>query len=182
MPNHILICLPTYGEEVHVNFMFSLIELTRAITDAGSSYETMHVASSQIIRARNFFGNYFLDRSEFTHLLFLDTDMRFPTEGVMKLIAANKAVAGMAYPFRRMNLDHTISADDNGLTVRKLLEKYADFTVAPLTDEEGSVSFVDGFIEAEHVGTGVFLATREAFEATKPFSDCSGHRRNMQRC
>ncbi len=172
MAHHILICLPTYSEEVHVNFAFSLLDLTRAITDAGSTYQTMHVASSQIIRARNFFANYLLNRPEFTHLLFLDTDMRFPAAGVMRLLAADKAIAGLAYPFRKMHLDQPITVEDSGLTVRQLLEKYADFTVAPLTDDEGNVTFKGGFIEAEHVGTGVFLAKREAFEATIPFTEC----------
>jgi hypothetical protein len=173
MPSHhVLICLPTYSEEVHVNFAFSLLDLTRALTDSGSTYETLHVASSQIIRARNFFANYFLNHPEFTHLLFLDTDMKFPATAVMRLLAANKIVSGVAYPFRRMNLDGAISAADVGLTVRQWLEKYADYTVSPLTEEDGSVSFANGFIEAEHVGTGVFLARREAFEATKPFTEC----------
>jgi hypothetical protein len=173
MPSHhVLICLPTYGEEVHVNFAFSLLDLTRALTASGASYETLHVASSQIIRARNFFANYFLNRPEFTHLLFLDTDMKFPASSVMKLLAANKAVAGVAYPFRRMNLDGPISAEDVGLSMRDWLQKYADYTVSPVTDADGNVSFSNGFIEAQHVGTGVFLAQREAFEATKPFTDC----------
>jgi hypothetical protein len=29
---------------------------------------------------------------------------------------------------------------------------------------------VDGFVEAEHVGTGIFLARRDAFEVAKPFT------------
>ncbi|SAL16671.1 hypothetical protein AWB64_01014 [Caballeronia sordidicola] len=173
MPSHhVLICLPTYGEEVHINFAFSLLDLTRALTDSGSTYETLHVASSQIIRARNFFANYFLNHPNFTHLLFLDTDMKFPASSVLRLLAADKAIAGVAYPFRRMNLEGTISADDIGLSMSDWLQKHADYTVSPLTDKDGSVSFTNGFIEAEHVGTGVFLAQREAFEATIPFTEC----------
>ena len=101
---HVLICLPTYSEEVHINFAFSLLDLTRALTDSGSSYEMLHVASSQIVRARNFFANYFLNHPKFTHLLFLDTDMKFPAEAVIKLLAANKALPGVAYPFRRFRI------------------------------------------------------------------------------
>jgi hypothetical protein len=74
----ILICLPTYSEEVHINFAFSLMNATRAINDAGATFETLHVASSHIIRARNFFANYFLNRPEFTPLLFLDTTCSSP--------------------------------------------------------------------------------------------------------
>jgi hypothetical protein len=173
MPSHhVLICLPTYSEEVHINFAFSLLDLTRALTDSGVSYETLHIASSHIIRARNFFANYFLSRPEFTHLLFLDTDMKFPAEGVLKLLAANKIVAGVAYPFRRFDLDRSIAPADSGLTMRQWLEKHADYTFAPITNADGDLDFVNGFAEARHIGTGVFLAQREAFEVTKPFADC----------
>ncbi|WP_031357011.1 glycosyltransferase family 2 protein [Caballeronia sordidicola] len=170
--HHILICLPTYSEEVHVNFAFSLMDLTRALTDSGSSYEMLHVASSQIVRARNFFANYFLDHPKFTHLLFLDTDMKFPAEAVIKLLAANKTLTGLAYPFRRFNLDRSIAPADSGLTMRQWLEKHADYTFAPVTNADGDMDFVNGFAEARHIGTGVFLAQREAFEVTKPFTEC----------
>ena len=135
--HHILICLPTYSEEVHVNFAFSLLDLTRALTDSGSIYEMLHVASSQIVRARNFFANYFLDHPKFTHLLFLDTDMKFPAEAVIKLLAANKTLTGLAYPFRRFNLDRSIAPADSGLTMRQWLEKHADCTFAPVTNADG---------------------------------------------
>jgi hypothetical protein len=172
MSQHVLICIPTYSEEVHINFAFSLMDLTRELTNAGITYETLHVASSHIIRARNFFANYFLNRPEFSHLLFLDSDMKFPAEAVLKLLAANKPIAGVAYPFRRFDLDRSIEVADTGLTLRDWLEKHADYTVAPVTNAKGDVDIVNGFIEAEHIGAGVFLARRDAFETTKPFSNC----------
>ena len=144
MSQHVLICLPTYSEEVHINFAFSLMDLTRELTNAGITYETLHVASSHIIRARNFFANYFLNRQEFSHLLFLDTDMKFPAEAVLKLLAANKTIAGAAYPFRRFHLDRAIEAADTGLTLRDWLEKHADYIVAPVVDErETRISSTD---------------------------------------
>ncbi|MDP9154326.1 MAG: hypothetical protein M3O74_08755 [Pseudomonadota bacterium] len=172
MAHHVLICLPTYGEEVHVNFAFSLLGLARELNNSGSTYELLHVASSQIIRARNFFANYFLNNPKFTHLLFLDTDMKFPAEAVIKLLEANKTVSGVAYPFRRFDLDRAITTGDTGLSMRDWLEKYADYTFAPLTNADGNFNFSDGFAEARHIGAGVFLAQREAFEVTQPFAEC----------
>jgi hypothetical protein len=173
-PHHVLICLPTYSEEVHINFAFSLLNVTRALTDSGSTFETLHVASSHIIRARNFFANYFLERPEFTHLLFLDTDMQFPPEAVMKLLAADKQVAGVAYPYRRISLERQIGVTDSGLTMREWLEKHSDYTVAIRRAADGTANIVNGFVEADHVGTGIFLAQRGAFEAAKPFAECFG--------
>jgi len=167
---HVLICLPTYREEVHIKFAFTLMQTARALTDAGASFEMLHIASSHIIRARNFFANYFLNRPEFTHLLFLDTDMQFPAEAVIKLLAANKHVAGVAYPYRHIALERQIEAADSGLTMGQWLEKHAEYTVSVLSAADGSARVVDGFVEAEHIGTGIFLAQRHAFESAAPFS------------
>ena len=170
-PN-VLVCLPTHHDDVHINFAFSLMETARALSDAGCGFQTMHVGSSHVIRARNFFASYFVAHAEFSHLLFLDTDMQFPPQAVIKLLAAGKAVAGVAYPYRRMNLDKRIGDSDQGLTLREWLEKHADYTVRLKTSGDGRASVTDGFVEAEHVGTGIFLARRDAFEAAKPFAQC----------
>ncbi|SAK51248.1 hypothetical protein [Caballeronia ptereochthonis] len=170
-PN-VLVCLPTHHDEVHVNFAFSLMETARALTDSGCGFQTMHVGSSHIIRARNFFASYFVAHAEFSHLLFLDTDMQFPPQAVMKLLAAGKCVAGVAYPYRRVNLDKQIGESDQGLSLREWLEKHADYTVRLKTTDDGRARVTDGFVEAEHVGTGIFLARRDAFEAAKPFAQC----------
>lgn len=168
-PN-VLVCLPTHHDDVHINFAFSLMETARALTDANCGFQTMHVGSSHIIRARNFFASYFVAHPEFSHLLFLDTDMQFPPQAVMKLLAANKCVAGVAYPYRRLNLDQRIDESDQGLSMREWLEKHADYTVRLRTSEDGRAHVVDGFVEAEHVGTGIFLARRDAFDVAKPFT------------
>lgn len=154
-PN-VLVCLPTHHDDVHINFAFSLMETARALSDAGCGFQTMHVGSSHVIRARNFFASYFVAHAEFSHLLFLDTDMQFPPQAVIKLLAAGKAVAGVAYPYRRMNLDKRIGDSDQGLTLREWLEKHADYTVRLKTSGDGRASVTDGLVEAEHVGTGIF--------------------------
>jgi hypothetical protein len=168
-PN-VLVCLPTHHDEVHVNFAFSLMETARALTDAGCGFQTIHIGSSHIIRARNFFASYFVAHPEFSHLLFLDTDMQFAPQAVMKLLRAGKPVAGVAYPYRRVNLDKRIGVTDQGLSMREWLEKHADYTVRLVTSEDGHARVMDGFAEAEHVGTGIFLARRDAFEAARPFT------------
>ncbi|WP_341317031.1 hypothetical protein WN982_37600 [Paraburkholderia sp. IMGN_8] len=170
--HNVLIGVPTYRDEVHVNFAFSLVNTTRALTDAGAKFQMMHVGSSHITRARNLFANYFLDHPDFTHLLFLDTDMHFPADAVMKLLRANRSVAGVAYPYRRVDLTRRIEPTDSGLSMRDWLEKHADYTVLVKSNPEGRAQVVDGFVEAEHIGTGILLMQRNAFESARPFAAC----------
>ena len=172
--HNVLIALPTYRDEVHINFAFSLVNATRALTDAGAKFQMMHVGSSHITRARNLFANYFLDHTEFTHLLFLDTDMHFQPEAVLKLLVANRSVAGVAYPYRRVDLNRQIDSTDSGLSMRDWLQKHADYTVAVKGSPDGHAEVTNGFVEAEHVGAGILLIQRAGFEAAMPFANLFG--------
>lgn len=169
---NVLIALPTYHDQVHINFAFALVNATRALNDAGVKYQMMHVGSSLIARARNLFANYLMEHPEFTHLLFLDTDMHFAPEAVTKLLAANRSVAGVAYPYRQVNLNRQIQATDSGLSMRDWLEKHAEYTVRIKGNPEGRAQVVDGFVEAEHVGAGIMLIRRDALESAIPFTTC----------
>jgi hypothetical protein len=168
--HNVLIALPTYRDEVHINFAFSLVNTTRALTEAGAQYQMMHVGSSHITRARNLFANYFMEHEKFTHLLFLDADMHFPAEAVVKLLMANRSVAGVAYPYRRVDLNRRIDPTDNGLSMRDWLEKHADYTVQIKRNQDGQAQVVNGFVEAEHIGTGILLVQRDAFASAMPFA------------
>ncbi|WP_158934154.1 hypothetical protein [Burkholderia sp. S171] len=171
-PYHVLICLPTHSEQVHINFAMSLMATTRALNDAGVTFETLHVASAHIIRTRNFFANYFVEHSTFTHVLFLDTDMGFPSQSILKMLAANMSIVGVAYPYRRFDMSRQINASDNGLSMSDWFEKHAQYTVSMKSDANGKSAISNGFVETEHIGTGILLVQRDVFEATKPFTIC----------
>ncbi|MCP3723754.1 hypothetical protein M3I53_11530 [Paraburkholderia sp. CNPSo 3272] len=162
---NILIALPTYDNAVHFDFAMALARLMEALKERHIRYEYIHTASSHIIRARNFFANYFLSHREFSHLLFLDTDMDFSREAVLRLLAGDKPVAGIACPYRFFDREQRITSADVGLTLREWQEKTVDYNTAILADEAGSSVVSDGWAEVSHVGTGIFLVRRDALEA-----------------
>jgi len=169
-PPNILIALPTYNNAVHIDFALALNRASGALTEAGARYETIHAASSHIIRARNFFANYFLSHDEYTHLLFLDTDMDFSREVPLRLIAGDKPLAGVAYPYRQFDHERTIAQGDVGLSLREWLEKNVDYTAALQTNAAGDGFVKDGWAEVHHVGTGLMLIRRDAIEAVAPLA------------
>jgi hypothetical protein len=166
----ILIALPTYDNSVHFDFAMALAGLMETFKERGIGFEYIHTASSHIIRARNFFANYFLSHPEFTHVLFLDTDMDFSREAITRLLAGNKPVAGIACPYRYFDVEKRITADDAGLTLREWQEKTVDYNTAIRTDANGNSSVADGWVEVNHIGTGIFLVRRDAMEAMAPLT------------
>ena len=165
---NVLIALPTYDNSVHFDFAMALARLMETFKERGVRFEYIHTASSHIIRARNFFANYFLSHTEYTHVLFLDTDMDFSREAVPRLIAGNKPVAGIACPYRFFDVEKQITSEDVGLSLREWQEKTVDYNTAIRTDEQGSSTVSNGWVEVNHIGTGIFLIRRDALEALVP--------------
>jgi hypothetical protein len=169
---NVLIALPTYDNSVHLDFAMALARLMETFKERGIGFEYIHTASSHIIRARNFFANYFLSHPEFTHVLFLDTDMDFRREAVPRLLAGNKPVAGIACPYRFFDRERTITGNDVGLTLREWQAKTVDYNTALVADTAGSAVANDGWVEVHHIGTGIFLVRRDALEALAASTPC----------
>jgi hypothetical protein len=53
---------------------------------------------SLITRARNYLVDEFLNRSECTHMLFIDSDVHFQPQDVIAMLALDKDVIGGPYP------------------------------------------------------------------------------------
>ena len=88
---------------------------------------------SLVTRARNVLLAYFLN-SDYTHLLFIDADIEFQVEDVLKLYAHNKDVVVGAYPKKGVAWDRIKSnlADPNNKEkVLKNLNFYPYFFVLP---------------------------------------------------
>ncbi|MDR3097777.1 MAG: hypothetical protein LBV73_11975 [Paraburkholderia sp.] len=169
---NVLIALPTYDNSVHFDFAMALAGLMETFKERGVRFDYIHTASSHIIRARNFFANYFLSHPEFTHVLFLDTDMDFSREAVPRLLAGNKPVAGVACPYRFFDAEKKITSEDVGLSLREWQEKTVDYNTAIRTDEKGSSTVNNGWVEVNHIGTGIFLIRRDALEVLAPLTQC----------
>ena len=133
----VMIATPCYGGMVHSEYTVCLISAIKVLEKFGIKYEIRLISNESLItRARNHLVSYFMAGS-CSHMIYIDADIVFPSESVLKLIAANKGVACGAYPlktspdqedFNRQNR-YVINADDPCL-VNDLSESQKVFTVA----------------------------------------------------
>lgn len=139
--NHVLIATPSYDRKVFSIYMQSIIEYITN-TDLNISY-LIPEPDSLVTRSRNeiftrFYEN--IESSDFTHLLWQDSDIYMNAYGLQKMISYNLDVIGQACPLKCPTTDYGISC-----------------AVAYVYDQ------IDYYLyKTEYVGTGILLLSKQA--------------------
>lgn len=96
--HNILVGTPAYHGQVHIDYVESVISFQRA----GINFKLCLLGNESLItRARNEIISQFVNSDQYTHLLFLDGDIRFDGEDLRTLINYNKDVIGARVPLKR---------------------------------------------------------------------------------
>jgi hypothetical protein len=129
----------------------------------------MSANESLVTRARNRMVKIFLG-TDATHLLFIDADIGFNPQDVVRLIAHNKEVVCGSYPMKGVNYQNLVG---NHITSAEQAERLAtshviNFMPADQSKFDGSgpveMSTEDGLIELKDAGTGFMLIKREVID------------------
>lgn len=103
---NILICTPCYGGQLFNSYFHSLIETMNFLSAIGIRFGIKTIANESLItRARNTCVSYFLSHPEYTHLMFIDADITFPYDAILKLLRANKDITAGIYPKKTYRFD-----------------------------------------------------------------------------
>lgn len=129
---------------------------------------------SLITRGRNCLSAMFLENKDLTHLLFIDADISWRPEDVLKLAKHDKDIVGGCYPKKKLNLQRIPQLVDE---IRKLqtpetpdfnfhlLEsKLYDYVVNYLPDTNTNPCIENGLMKVKHIGTGFMMISRNCFE------------------
>lgn len=171
---NILICTPAYGGLVYVNFMHSLINTFNMLSHSNIRYGFKTITNESLItRGRNTCVSYFLSHPEYTHLLFIDADISFSKETVIKLLRANKDVVSAVYPKKGIEWDRlpelvVSEAVIDGKLVKEKLKtiqpKLLSYVVNFSSDR---MQVQQGCVKVKDAPTGFMMIKRETFEVLK---------------
>jgi hypothetical protein len=159
---NLVIATPCYGGQVSVLYAASLFKLQQMIRSYGGL--TLKVlfkdGDALITRARASLLSQFLDDPLATHLLFLDADIGFEPEQVLRLIQCGADMCAAVYPVKRLDWDK----------VRQTIETARpDPATAALSyvfevDDPSAVIERAGFVKVRYAGTGFLMVRRQAAE------------------
>ena len=168
--NKFFIATPCYGGQLNEPYFRSVIKMMTFFNGHQIPLAFGTIANESLVtRARNVLVAYFL-ASDYTHLMFIDADIEFQTEDILKLYAHKKDVVVGAYPKKgvawdkiRSNLTDPANKDKE-LSDRDMASFGSDYAInfKFVNKEAKSIAVENGLIKLHDAGTGFMMISREA--------------------
>jgi hypothetical protein len=162
--NKLFIATPMYGGMNHGLYMKSCLDLQTVMIRYGIEVKFSFLFNESLItRARNYLVDEFL-RTDFTHMMFIDSDIHFDPNDIVALMALDKDVIGGPYPKKSINWNNVAETarknpDLNPKELENLVGEYV-FNVV-----KGTQQFqVSDPLEVMEIGTGHMMIKRQVFE------------------
>ena len=143
MKPSVFIAMPCY-DSVKINAMISVVKLIQQLGKSGIQVGINTMKSPLIHQARNYLTSIFLT-TEYQYMLFIDSDVGFEPEAVVRMMVAKKNI--VCTPYR-------VKEEDPSTNV---------YTVQ-FKDPKNILILAEGFVEIESGPTGLMLIDRKVFE------------------
>jgi hypothetical protein len=159
---NLVVATPCFGGQISVLYaasLFKLQKLARSYSDINLKV-LFKDGDALITRARASLISQFLEDPNATHMLFVDADIGFEPEQVLRLIECGAEMCAAIYPIKRIDWDKvktTIEAARPNPAAAAL--KYV-FEV----DDPNAVTEKAGFVRVRYAGTGFLMIQRSALE------------------
>lgn len=159
-----LIAMPCYDRLISEPTFMSMMRATVSFREIGLKFGISTISDSLITRGRNQLVAKFMANKAFTHIMFIDVDLAFNHEDILKLLWHEKDIITGAYPIKEINWSAVEKLVQNGTDKDKLAEKSTRFVVNPVLGGSGRVRVDNGAISIYDAGTGFMMISRNAIE------------------
>jgi hypothetical protein len=165
----IFIATPCYGGQLTEAYFRSTIRLLTFCNQHQIPIAFGTIANESLVtRARNVLVAYFL-QSDFTRLMFIDADIEFQVEDVIKLIAHNKDVAVGAYPKKGVNwqrIRESVKQTDQPFDDKAIASFGSDYAInfKFINREAKQIAIENGLIRLHDGATGFMMIKREVID------------------
>jgi hypothetical protein len=155
----ILVATPAYGEMFYTPYVSSLVRLQRLMMRHKWEMTFISISYADIVESRNFLLTHWYDKTDATHLLFIDADMGYEAQLVADMVQLDRPVVGVVYPKRQINLERLAERAAEGQPFERARAQAHDFIVRRGAKSRQVIR--NGFIAVEGCGTGLFLIRRD---------------------
>ena len=159
---NLVVATPCFGGQISVLYAASLFKLQKLVRSYSQfSFKVLFKDGDALItRARASLISQFLDDPSATHLLFVDADIGFEPEQVLRLIECGADMCAAIYPIKRIDWDKVKTTIETGrpnpaaAALKYVLE----------VDDPNAVTEIGGFVKVRYAGTGFLMIRRQALQ------------------
>ena len=170
---HIFIATPCYGGQIGEPYFRSMMRLAILCNKYDIQFTVSTLANESLItRGRNTLVSFFMEHPDATHLFFIDADIEFDPNDLLRMVAYDRPITVGAYPKKAINWQSIIEAarrNDNETT--ETIEGHSSNYVVNfefVTDENGNpqnqIQIRDNLIKLKDAGTGFMCIQRDVIQ------------------
>lgn len=171
---HIFIATPCYGGQIGEPYFRSMMRLAILCNKYDIRYTISTLANESLVtRGRNTLVSFFMENPDATHLFFIDADIEFNPEDLLRMVAYDKPVVVGAYPKKAVNWDSILAAARNpdlSETASSIEGHSSNYVVNFdfVKDEQGNrmpqVQIVDNLVKLKDAGTGFMCIRKDVIQ------------------
>ena len=161
---NVFFALPCYDSHVTEPFMMSFLQAVLYFKEIGLKYSVCTISDSLINRARNNLAAKFMGNEDYTHMVFIDADLQFDKQAILKLLWHDKDIVTGSYPIKEINWDKVKEGAQADMAPSDLMEFSTRYVVHLTKPGENKLNVENGAIECHDAGTGFMVIKRQVFE------------------
>ena len=169
----LFVATPMYGGQCAGMYSKAAIDLATMCANYGVECRFFFIFNESLItRARNYLVDEFLRAEEFTHMMFIDSDINFNPKDVLSLAVLSqqedKPIIGGPYGKKCIAWEKVRNAVDTGLADEDptVLEQYTGDYVFNPVENTHKIQVAEP-VDVLEIGTGFMLIKREVFDDFK---------------
>jgi len=170
MDYYLLVCTPCYGNQLLMGYFHSVLRLQEMCRIHNIKMEIASIGNESLItRARNYFMSLFISQPKYTHMIFIDSDITFDAQSILRMLKSNKKVVGGAYPKKAINwekikvmLESKQIEDSNLKFLEHITNDYAINIISHVDEHTNSIQLPieNGFMKVAYLATGFIMIER----------------------
>ena len=153
--HNVFFATPCYGGMLTDQYFLSMFKMSHLFTKHGINFRVTTLRNESLItRARNILVAMFM-ATDCSHLMFIDADIEFEADDVLRALAYDKPIIAAAYPKKALDLE-AVKRGESGVQYA-INFKFSDISTKKIRTENGAVEVLDA-------STGFYLIKREVIE------------------
>jgi hypothetical protein len=162
----IFVATPVHSE-CSIHYTQALLAFQQKCMSNGILVSFTLLKSSLVTQGRNLCVNTFMEESikhPYSYMLFIDSDIEFSFDTIMKLVAADKDIVAAPYPLKDLDWEKIAKRiKHKNITDGNTMSKQG-FTWPLKLEGKNEVTVIGGVAEVTHAPTGCMLIKKQVFE------------------